>query len=379
MIKINKGYRYRFYPTDEQKQQIEINLNCQRYVWNGFLALKEFRYKEFKESMSYNKMSARLTQIKKCDDFLQKADKWVLQQCLRQLDDSFNRFYKKIGKYPKFKSKRNTKDSYTTVPSIKEDFIKIPKIGELNIKYSRRLEVDKVGMCTISKKNNKYYISFNVIVTKTKYNKTGKDVGIDLGLKTFAYTSDNEQFNIPKKLWSLESRLEKQQRKLSKKPSRDSKRYNTQKLYVAELHERIANLRNDFQHKLSTNLVKRYDRISIEDLNIKGMMSNRRLSRAIGRCSFYQFRTFLEYKCKEHDKELLVINRWFPSSKTCSCCGNIKEDLTLKDRVYKCNNCGTVLDRYYNASININREGTRNSLVNLTSMEVITQESPCFS
>ena len=139
MIKINKGYKFRFYPTEEQKQQIEVNLNCQRYVWNGFLALKSFRYKEFKEIMSYNKMSTRLTQIKKCDDFLQKADKWVLQQCLRQLDDSFNRFYKKIGKYPKFKSKRNTKDSYTTVPSIKEDLIKIPKIGELNIKYSRRL------------------------------------------------------------------------------------------------------------------------------------------------------------------------------------------------------------------------------------------------
>lgn len=351
---MNKGYKYRFYPTEEQKQQIEINLNCQRYVWNGFLALKEFKYKEFNENVSLKIMDKTLTEIKKCDDWLQKSDKWVLQQCLRQLDIAFQRFYKKIGNFPRFKSKRNTKDSYTTKPVFRKDgSFTIPKLGVLNINMSRPLDVEKIGMCTISKKNDKYYISFNVVVSKTKCNKTGKKVGIDLGLKTFAFTSDNKQYFIPKKIWALETRLKKQQRKLSKKNNRNSKRYQRQKRYVANLHEKIANIRNDFQHKLSTKLVKEYDYIAIEDLNVKGMMSNRKLARAIGRCSFYQFRMFLEYKCREHDKELFIINRWFPSSKTCSHCGSIKNDLKLSDRIYKCDECGTVIDRDYNASINI--------------------------
>lgn len=351
---MNKGYKYRFYPTEEQKEQIEINLNCQRYIWNGFLALKEFKYRAFKENLTCNKMSSTLTKIKECETWLKQADKWVLQQCLRQLDTAYQRFFKKIGKFPKFKSKRNPKDSYTTKPIFRKDgSFSIPKLGVLDINWCRPLDVEKIGMCSISKKNNKYYISFNVIVTKDKYNKTGKRVGVDLGLKTFAFTSDNEQYNIPKKIWALERRLEKQQRKLSKKKNRASNRYKKLNRYIANLHEKIVNIRNDFQHKLSTKLVKEYDYIAIEDLNIKGMMSNRRLARAIGRCSFYQFRVFLEYKCKEHDKELKVIDRWFPSSKTCSCCGTHKADLTLSDRVYKCSECGSEIDRDYNASINI--------------------------
>lgn len=355
MIKINRGYKYRFYPTEEQKKQIEVNLNCQRYVWNGFLALKEFRYKEFGELISYNKTDKFLTQIKSCETWLKEADKWVLQQCLRQLDEAFQRFYKKLGKFPKFKSKRNPKDSYTTKPVFRKNgSFSIPKLGVLEIEYGNRpLEVDKIGMCTIQKKNDKYYISFNVVISKDKYNKTGKKVGIDLGLKIFAYTSDNEQYFIPKRIWALEKRLEKQQRKLSKKKNRDSNRYKKQRKYVAELYEKIVNIRNDFQHKLTTELVKRYDYISIEDLNIKGMMSNKKLSKAIGRCSFYRFRMFLEYKCKEHNKELVVIDRWFASSKTCSCCKAHKIDLKLSDRTYICSECGLEIDRDYNASINI--------------------------
>lgn len=351
---MNRGYKYRFYPTDEQKEQIEINLNCQRYVWNGFLALKDFRYKEFKESIGLSTMDKMLTTIKMCENWLQKSDKWVLQQCLRQLDIAFQRFYKKIGKFPRFKSKRNQKDSYTTKPVFrKDDSFSIPKLGRLNINMSRPLDVEKIGMCTISKKGSKYYISFNVVVSKTKYNESKERVGIDLGLKTFAYTSDNKKYVLPKKIWALESRLVKQQRKLSKKKNRSSKSYIKQKNYVLNLHERIANIRKDFQHKLSTELVRRYGYIAVEDLNIKGMMSNRKLARAIGRCSFYEFRRMLEYKCKEHSREFVVIDRWFASSKTCSSCGCHKVDLKLSDRTYKCTECGTEIDRDYNASINI--------------------------
>lgn len=358
---MNKGYKYRFYPTEEQKQQIKINLDCQRYVWNGFLALKETRYKNFGENVSWSKMDKMLTQIKQCDSWLKDADKWVLQQALRQLDAAFKRFFRHISRYPKFKSKKNKKDSYTTKPYFRKDgSFSIAKLGELNIKYHRPLEVDNIGMCTISKHNDKYYISFNVDVTINKFDKTNKSVGIDLGLKTFAYTSDNEQYILPKKIWCLESRLQKQQRKLSKKPDKNSKHYLQLKQYIANLHEKITNIRKDFQHKLSTDLVKRYDIILIEDLNIQGMMKNHHLSRAIGRCGFYEFKSMLEYKCQEHDKQLIVIDRWYPSSKICSCCGNKKEDLKLQDRTYICEKCGTIIDRDYNASINIKNYLTNN-------------------
>lgn len=351
---MNRGYKYRFYPTEEQKAQIEINLNCQRYIWNGFLALKEFRYKEFRESMSYNRMSSVLTQIKSCESWLKESDKWVLQQCLRHLDVAFQRFYKKIGKFPRFKSKRNPKDSYETKPNVKTSGVVIPKLGSLKIEYGNRpLDVESIGMCTIQKRGAKYYISFNVVVSKGKYEKTGKRVGLDLGLKTFAFTSDNEKYEMPKKIWALESRLVKQQRKLSKKKDRTSKAYAKQKEYVLILHERIANIRKDFQHKLTTQIVKRYDYIAIEDLNVKGMMSNKKLARAIGSCSFYEFRRMLEYKSVEHEKELVVIDRWFASSKTCSCCKTHKVDLKLSDRTYVCSECGLEIDRDYNASINI--------------------------
>ncbi|MGL4988195.1 MAG: RNA-guided endonuclease InsQ/TnpB family protein [Cetobacterium sp.] len=349
---MNKGYKYRFYPTEEQIEQIDKNLNGNRYVWNQFLAIREFRYKEFKLKMNFASMCLLLTVAKESDEWLKETDSKSLQQTLRQLDESYRRFFKGVAKYPKFKSKRNLKESYTTKPIIEENAIKIPKLGVINIELSRQLKVDKIGLCTLSKEVDRYYISFNVEVsTLNKYSKTGGEIGIDVGIKTFATISTGEQFQIPKKIWKIESRIAVLQRRLSKRV-KGSCNYLKLKKAINKLYFQLSNIRKDFQHKLSTDLVKRFDVIAVEDLNVKGMMKNRKLARAIGRVSFYSFFNMLKYKCTEHGKELKILNRWFPSSKTCSCCGNYKVDLKLSDRTYKCD-CGLEIDRDLNASINI--------------------------
>ena len=350
---MQKGYKYRFYPTEEQRESIEKTLNGMRYVWNGFLALRESKYKEFGVKMNYGAMNKVLTEVKKCDEWLKECDSIALQQTLRQLDDSYKRFFKGIAKYPRFKSKKNSKNSYTTKPNIKEDSpIKIPKLGEISIRWSRELNVDKIGMCTISKEDNRYFISFNVEVTTIdKWGKTGESIGIDVGLKTFAFCSTGEEFRIPKKLWAIESRIGKLQRKLSRR-KKGGANYNKLKSHINKLHSKLSNVRKDFQHKLSTDLVKRYDVIAVEDLNVKGMMENKHLARAIGRASFDSFFNMLKYKCEEHDKKFKKVNAQY-TSQTCFVCGHTEKSNRKTQAEFKCMNCGHEDHADLNASKNI--------------------------
>lgn len=354
-----KGYKYRIYPNLEQVAIINMNISCCRYIWNGFLALKEFRYKEFREKINYAKMCSILTQIKKTDIFLTEADSTALQQTLKQLDNTFKIFFKGHCKFPRFKSRKNPKDSYkTTNAKIKEEKIYIPKVGLVEYSNSRDIK-GRILSAVISKSaTNKYYVSFTVDENSEHLPKIEKEVGVDLGLKTFAYTSDNEQYFSPKPMWKYSARLKKLQRKLSKKPNKKSKNYEKLRLQIAKLHERIANIRNDFLHKLSTKLIRENQSIFLEDLNVKGMTKNRKLAKAILDCGFGCFVQMLKTKALMYGRTVLQIDRWFPSSKTCSCCGNYKVDLKLSDRVYKCD-CGLEIDRDYNASINILREGIK--------------------
>ncbi|MGL4989355.1 MAG: RNA-guided endonuclease TnpB family protein, partial [Cetobacterium sp.] len=261
---MNKGYKYRFYPTENQRKQIQKNINANRYIWNQFLAIREFRHKEFKAKMNFANMCSLLTIAKKSDEWLSESDSTALQQTLKQLDESYKRFFKGLTGCPKFKSKRNLKESYTTKPSIKDKIIKIRKLGEIKIKFSRELNVDKIGFCTISKELDRYYISFNVEVTNEKHPKTGEKIGIDVGIKAFATISTGEQFLIPKKIWKIENRISFLQKKLSKR-IKGSFNYLKVKKAINKLHFQLSNIRKDFQHKLSTNLVKRFDVIAIED------------------------------------------------------------------------------------------------------------------
>lgn len=354
-----RGYKYRIYPNKEQIETIDKTISCCRYVWNGFLALKEFKYKTFNEKMNYVKMCSILTQVKKTDIFLTEVDSTALQQTLKQLDNTFSMFFKGHCKFPRFKSRKNPKDSYkSTAIKIKDEKIYIPKVGLVEYSNSRDIK-GRILSAVISKSaTNKYYVSFTVDESSEHLPKIEKEIGIDLGLKTFAFTSDNEQYFAPKSLWKYYARLKKLQRKLSKKPNKKSKNYEKLRLQIAKIHEKITNIRNDFLHKLSTKLIKENQFIFLEDLNVKGMSKNKRLAKAILDCGFGYFIQMLKTKALMYCRTVLQIDRWFPSSKTCSCCGSYKVDLKLSDRVYRCD-CGVEMDRDYNASINILKEGIK--------------------
>lgn len=355
-----KGYKFEIFPNDEQKHQIDITISCNRYVWNGFLALKEFRYNEFGESMNYNTMSKLLTEIKKADDFLQEVDSTSLQQTLRQLENTFKMFFRKVCKYPRFKSKKNPKNSYKSIGvKIKDNQIVIPRVGK--VYYAKSRDVNgRILSATISKTpTNKYFVSFTVDEDVKHLPKTDKEVGIDLGLKSFAVCSDGFEVKAPKPLWKYSARLKKQQRRLSKMPNKHTKNYEKQRLKVAKLHERISNIRKDFLHKLSTKLIQENQLICLEDLNVEGMTKNHKLAKAILDCGFGVFIQMLKTKALMYGREVVQVGRWYASSKICNCCGHIKSDLKLSDRIYHCEECGTIIDRDLNASINILLEGKR--------------------
>lgn len=350
-----KGYKFRIHPTQEQRIKIDRTFGACNYVYNGMLALRQFRYKEFGERLSKFDLGKVLTQVKIGDDWLKEFDSKALAKSIDNMDKAYESFFKGRGKFPKFKSKKNSKQSYTTRQiRIVDGKINLPKIGKVKVNcYDKHFENwYQESECTVSKSpRGRYYISILVKETIETYGQVNGKVGIDLGVKTFATTSDDEAYHMPKKLWSQEKRIEFLQKKLSRQ-QKGSARYEENRKQLAKHHERVTNIRKSFLHKLSTKLVKENQLIAIEDLNVKGMMKNRKLARAIGRMGFYQFRNILESKAKWHDREVVVIDRWFPSSKTCSCCGNIKQDLKLSDRTYRCK-CGIEIDRDYNASINI--------------------------
>lgn len=354
-----RGYKYRIYPSEEQEFIINNTISNCRYIWNGFLALKEFRYKTFGDKVNYNDMSKLLTEIKKTDDFLKEVDSTSLQQTLKQLDNTFKMFFKGHCKYPRFKSKKNPKDSYkSTGVKIKDSKIYIPKVGLIKYSNSRDIKGRILSAVVSRSPTNKYYVSFTVDEPTEYLPKIDKEVGIDLGLKTFAVCSDGFEIKAPKPLWKYTSRLKKLQRRLSKMPKKYANNYEKLRLKIARLHERIANIRNDFLHKLTTKLIRENQSIYLEDLNVKGMTKNKKLAKAILDCGFGYFVQILKTKGVMYGRQIVQIDRWFPSSKTCSCCGMYKVDLKLSDRVYECE-CGMVMDRDLNASINILLEGRK--------------------
>lgn len=364
MKEVIKGYKFRIYPNEEQSKKIDNTCSACNYVYNGMLAYKQFRYKEFGEKYSKFDLNKVLTQVKKSDTWLNEFDSKALQQTISHMDRAYDAFFNKRGKFPRFKSKRNPKQSYTTFQlRITDGYINIPKVGKIKVNIKsygdRFVNWYQSSECTVSKSpRGRYYISMLVKENIEQYKPTGAMVGIDLGVKTFATTSNEEYSHLPKRLWKHEARVQFLQKKLSRQ-KRGSNTYEVTRKLIAKHHERVSNIRSNFLHNLSTKLIKENQLIALEDLNIKGMMKNRKLARAIGRMGFYQFRSMLESKAKWHDREVKVISMWYPSSKTCSKCGNIKSDLKLSDRVYKCE-CGLEIDRDYNASINILAEAIKN-------------------
>lgn len=380
MKKLKRAYKIEINPTDKQKAKIHQTIGVSRFIYNFYIAHnKEVYEKEgkFVSGMDFskwlnNEYIPNNQDMKWIKDVSSKATK----QAIMNADKAFRDFFKGSKGFPKFKKKKNQDVKAYFPKNNKTDWtlerhrVKIPTIGWIRLKefgYIPTNSIVKSG--TVSQKANRYYVSILVEENDTKVSKpTNEGIGIDLGLKDFAICSNKNVFkNIDKtsKVKKVEKKLKREQRKLSRKYEslkiRNKKekgvatRQNIQKqvVKIQKLHQRLVNIRTDYINKTISSIIKQKPSyITIEDLNIKGMMKNKHLSKAVVSQKFFEFRTKLTTKCKQNNIELRVVDRFYPSSKTCSNCGEIKKDLKLSDRVYKCS-CGLTIDRDLNASINL--------------------------
>jgi len=360
-----KSYKYRIYPDQNQKELLSKIFGQVRFVYNLGLETKIQAYTGNKKHLTCFDLNKQITDLKKDIEWLNESPSQALQMSIRNLDNAYTNFFRGAG-FPKFKSKYS-KQSFQLPQGVKlsenKKQIYIPKLKMVDIDYHREFKGD-IKTITVSKSvTNKYYISILVDNKKEKPEKKPikleTTVGIDLGIKDLVITSDGKKFENQGFLKSNLRLLRIEQRSLARK-QKGSNHYKKQKLKVALLHEHIKNQRLDYLHKITRYLVDNYDTICIENLATSNMMKNKKLSRAIGDVGWYMFKSFLEYKCDWYGKNLSIIGRFDPSSKTCSKCGSINKDLTLNDREWTCQVCGYQHDRDINAAINIRNFGLRN-------------------
>ena len=362
---IYRAYKYRFYPTQEQEVLLAKNFGCARFVYNRFLALRNQAYRDHKINVSYADACFLLTLDKKKEElsFLNEPSNSVLQQSLRDADTAFSNFFKKRAKYPRFKNKSGKQSvrfpdkrfNYDGKYSITLAKMDLP----LKIKWSRTIPRGaKVKSVTVSKETSgRYFISFLCEDSVAPLPNSDKSIGMDWGLKDFVTTSDGEKVTAPKYYRRSEKKLAKAQRDLSRK-EKGSKNRQKARVKVAKAHAHVANQRKDFLHKLSSSIVHENQVICIEDIAVKNLSRNRHLSKSIMDSGWGEFVRQLEYKSHWYGRSLVKVDRFFPSSKTCSHCGCIKDHLNMSERNWTCSDCGAVHDRDYNASVNIKAEGT---------------------
>lgn len=352
---IRKSFRYRLYPNTEQQKGLAIQFGHARFVWNWGLNLRKTTYQETGKGLTYNQLASKLVELKGTPDaaWLKESDSQALQQKLQDLDKAYKNFFAKRAKYPKFKSKKGDQSiRYPQRFKFSESKIYLPKIGWVKGVFHRPLEC-KAKNVTVSKTTSgKYFAAVQCEMEIFDPVPHDGEVGIDLGLKSFLVTSDGEKIDHPRHLQKAEKRLIRLQRQLSRRLKGSNGREKARVL-LAHQHEKVANQREDFLHKTSRNLVDRYGFIGIEDLNLRGIMKNHSLSKAISSTGFGMFRVMLEYKAVWYGSWVEKIDRFYPSSKTCSACGYVLPELTLDTRVWDCPNCGTHHDRDHNAAINI--------------------------
>ena len=373
-----RAIKIRLYPNKEQEQKINKTLGCYRFVYNHMLALKQEAYKRDKTNLGLCELSKYLLGTLRKDEqyaWLKEEKAQVMQQAIRQMLSAYNKFFKEHKGFPKFKSKNDKQSALflsqamSKLNTFKTRHITLTKKLK-NIKfrcsdlYLRRLKKysKNIRSATLSKsKSGNYFLSILVEMKDTElkiFEHTDKQVGIDLGVKDFVITSDGELFENKHFLKKEEKKLKRLQRQLSRKVKGSNNR-EKQRVKIAKLFERMTNKKEAYIHYVVNELLKSYDTIFMEDLDVRWLMRNHHLAKAISEVGFYRFKQILATKALENDKQVALVGRLYPSSKTCSVCGYKKEDLKLSDREWTCPNCGTRHDRDINAAVNILLEGKR--------------------
>ncbi|MDR1712839.1 MAG: IS200/IS605 family element transposase accessory protein TnpB [Coriobacteriales bacterium] len=351
-----KALRYRIYPNKEQRELLSKAFGCARYIYNWALDTKIKAYTATGKSPSRFDLNVAITSLKKDNPWLGDVSDWVLKTAVDDVEAAYTAFFQKRNRFPRFKSKRSSKQTFRVRGyRVKEGRLCLPKIGKVKCIFSRPLE-GELKTCTVTlAPSGKYFVSCLVddgLDPQPDKTDAGA-VGIDLGLKDFATLSTGEKIATPKLLRASERKLARLQRGLARK-TKGSNRYKACKRKVARIHEKIANQRTDFLHKLSTRLVNENQVICIEDLNVSGMLKNHHLAKSIADASWSEFVRQLEYKCDWYGSELVRIGRFEPSSKLCSC-GSLNSSLTLDQRIWTCPKCGATHDRDILAAQNIVR------------------------
>jgi putative transposase len=368
ITKVYRAFKYRFYPTPSQEVLLRKTMGCSRFVYNHFLALRIKEWTANQKTVSYNETSSILTQLKKEEEtkWLSEVSAVALQQSLQNLQEAYNNFFRGLKKnqrvgFPRFKKKSNRNSITLTKAGFsyknKEIFIAKSR-KKLNIRWSRQLPTDNISSITISlTPSGKWFVSI-LVEDPNDYTLPlcDKVLGVDLGIETFATLSTGEKVKMPD-LKPHYTKLKKLQKKHSKK-QKSSKNKEKARVKVARQYEKISNIREDFHHKLSTRIINENQVIVLEDLNVSGMVRNRKLARAISQQGWYQFVTFLKYKAIMYGREVIKVDRFYPSSKTCSSCGTIQSSLPLNIREWTCDSCGTTHDRDINAAKNLMALGT---------------------
>jgi len=358
-MKREKAFKFRFYPTPEQEVQLAQTFGCARYIYNWGLEERTKAWQQDKKTLNYTKSCGALTALKKEPErlFLNEVSSVTLQQSLRNLDNGFSNFFAKRGQYPKFKSRhdrqsvRYTNNAFT----LREGLLTLAKQDQpLNVSWSQELPKDhELVSCTVSKdKSERYFVSVLVKTEIKPLKKLKTEVGIDVGLKTLAVLSNGETLENPKLLQKKQRKLKRVQRSLSRKVKGSSNRLKTKKK-LAKIHAQVVDARTDYLHKFTTKVISENQAIFVESLNVKGMQQNHCLAGAIASASWGEMFRQFSYKAEWGGRTYHEIDRWYPSSKTCSVCGHLLAELPLCVREWDCPSCNTHHDRDVNASSNI--------------------------